>query len=158
MARSYGTATLTLTVTESITLNSKDEGQTHSHTIASVSDIYRRTESIPTSDTAILAFSDSAIGKGQFVEGDVKYLRITNLDDTNYVALFLKNENSDEVCIKIDKGQSFIICPDLADGVVNVIDAVDNDTVTKAGLGDLTEVRAEADTAAVDIEIYMALT
>ena len=43
MARSYGTATLTLTVTEAITLNSKDEGQTHVHTIASISDIYRRT-------------------------------------------------------------------------------------------------------------------
>ena len=158
MARSYGTATLTLTVTEAITLNSKDEGQTHTHTIASVSDIYRRTESIPTSETIVLGFDGSAVGKGQFVEGDVKYLRISNLDDTNYVAIFLKNENSDEVCIKIDKGQSFIICPDLASGVVDVMDANAAGVAAKANLGDLTEVRAQADTAAVDIEVYMALT
>ena len=70
MARSYGTATLTLTVTEAITLNSKDEGQTHAHTIASISDIYRRTESIGTTSTNLVAFGATA-GLGTFAEGDV---------------------------------------------------------------------------------------
>jgi len=122
MARSYGTATLTLTVTEAITLNSKDEGQTHSHTISSISDIYRRTETIGTSNTNLIAFG-SAAGLGTFDEDDVKYIRLTNLDNTNHVVFTFKNEDSDEFAIKVDKGQSFIYCPDLADGVVNTFTA-----------------------------------
>ena len=119
MARSYGTATLTLTVTEAITLNSKDYGQTHTHTISSISDIYRRTESIGTSKTSIVSFGASS-GLGTF---DVKYIRLSNLDNTNHITAIFTNENSDEFAIKIDKGQSFIFCPDLSSGVVNTLDA-----------------------------------
>jgi len=123
MARSYGTATLTLTVTEAITLNSKDEGQTHTHTIADINDIYRRTMTTNTStDTSIVNFG-SVFGVGQFVAADVKYMRITNLDNTNHVVLTFTNENSDEFCVKVDKGQSFILCPDLSGGLANIFDA-----------------------------------
>tara|TARA_Y100001938_G_C8100280_1_gene441153 strand:+ start:102 stop:782 length:681 start_codon:yes stop_codon:yes gene_type:complete len=123
MARSYGTATLTLTVTESISLNSKDEGQTHSHSISNISDIYRRTMTTnTTTDTSIVSFS-SLFGAGQFVAADIRYIRITNLDDTNHVTLTLTNTSSDEVAIKVDKGQSYIICPDLTGGVADIFDA-----------------------------------
>ncbi len=123
MARKYGTATLTLTVTEAITLNSKDEGQSHSHTISNIADVYRRTMTATTStDTTIATFS-SLFGVGQFVAADMRYLRITNLDDTNHVILTLTNSSSDEVAIKVDKGQSFIICPDLSGGVADIFDA-----------------------------------
>lgn len=157
MARSYGTATLTLTVTEAITLNSKDEGQTHTHTINEISDVYRRTMTATTStDTTIATFS-SLFGVGQFVAADMRYIRITNLDDTNYVAIFLKNQNNDEACIKVDAGQSFIICPDLSGGVVDILDGTEDGASDKANLGDLSEIRAQADTGAVDIELYMAM-
>lgn len=126
MARSYGTATLTLTVTESISLNSKDEGQIHAHTISGISDVYRRTMTSTTSaDTSIATFS-SLFGSGQFVAADIRYIRVTNLDDTNFVTLTLTNTSSDEVAIKVDKGQSYIICPDLAGGVADIFDANQN--------------------------------
>lgn len=123
MARKYGTATLTLTVTEAITLNSKDEGQTHTHTINDISDIYRRTMTATTSSDATIATFSTAISSGQFVAADMRYIRITNLDDTNHVTLTFTNQNSDEVAIKVDKGQSFIMCPDLEGGVADVFDA-----------------------------------
>ena len=226
MARSYGTATLTLTVTEAITLNSKDEGQTHTHTIASVSDIYRRTMTASTSvDTTIATFS-SLFASGQFVAADVKYLRLSNLDDTNHVTFTFTGSQSDEFAIKVDKGQSFIFCPDLSGGLVDVFDAnqntlgftdatcdynndptitcdssvkitpglfvtgtgipasayvsyvntagavtsfelsasttggaVTNGTLTFCpGLADLTSISALADTGAVEVEVYMAMT
>ena len=123
MARSYGTATLTLTVTEAITLNSKDEGQTHSHTVSSINDIYRRTMTANTStDTSIVNFG-SVFGVGQFVAADVKYMRISNLDNTNHVVITFTNENSDEFCVKVDKGQSFILCADLTGGLADIFDA-----------------------------------
>ena len=126
MARSYGTATLTLTVTEAITLNSKDEGQSHVHTIASIADVYRRTMTTSTSaDTSIATFS-SLFGAGQFVAADMRYIRVSNLDDTNYVTLTLTNTSSDEVAIKVDKGQTFVVCPDLTGGVADIFDANQN--------------------------------
>ena len=126
MARSYGTATLTLTVTEAITLNSKDEGQTHTHTIANVADIYRRTMTTSTStNTSIVTFS-SVFAAGQFPAADVKYLRLSNLDDTNHVVFTFTGSQSDEFCVKVDKGQSFVICPDLSGGLVDVFDANQN--------------------------------
>jgi|TARA_R110000824_G_scaffold71006_2_gene182064 hypothetical protein len=122
MARAYGTATLTLTVSEAITLNSKDEGQTHTHTIASIADIYRRTETITTSNTNLVAFGASA-GLGTFDEDDVKYIRLTNLDNTNHVIFTFKNEALDEFAVKVDKGQSFVYCPDLSGGVKDTFTA-----------------------------------
>lgn len=225
MARSYGTATLTSTVTEAITLNSKDEGQTHSHTVASVADVYRRTLTASTTDTSIVSFS-TVFGVGQFVAADVKYLRLTNLDDTNHVVFTFTNENADEVALKVDKGQSFIFCPDLSGGLADVFDAnylavefsdatcdttsgaltvtCDASAQIKVGQGmsgtgvdtgvtvatvntpgavtsltmsavatssqtnttvsftpilsDVTKVTAKADTASVDVEVYMAMT
>ena len=123
MARSYGTATLTLTVTESISLNSKDEGQTHSHSISNISDIYRRTMTTnTTTDTSIVSFS-SLFGAGQFVAADIRYIRITNLDDTNHVTFTFTGSQSDEFGVKVDKGQSFIFCPDLSGGLADIFDA-----------------------------------
>tara|TARA_R110002050_G_scaffold17407_1_gene51724 strand:+ start:525 stop:1244 length:720 start_codon:yes stop_codon:yes gene_type:complete len=125
MARSYGTGTLSLSVTEAITLNGKDEGQTHVHTISSISDVYRRTETIlPTAETHIVGFSAIA-GLGTFAVGDVKYIRLTNIDDTQFCIVTFTSEDSNEFSVKIDKGQSFILCPSLADGAVNIIDAND---------------------------------
>jgi len=123
MARKYGTANLTVTVTEAITLNSRDEGQSHVHSISGISDVYRRTMTTSTSSDSDIATFSTAFSAGQFVAADMRYIRITNLDDTNHVVLTLTNQNSDEVAIKVDIGQSFIICPDLEGGVADIFDA-----------------------------------
>jgi len=144
MARKYGTATLTLTVTEAITLNSKDEGQSHSHTISSIADVYRRTMTATTStDTTIATFS-SLFGVGQFVAADMRYLRITNLDDANFLTLTLYN-GADSFFYKVAAGDSFVL-------MNNEMDAIASSTSFGA-FADITQIKADADTAACDIEI-----
>ena len=97
----------------------------------------------------------TAVAAGQFIESDVRYIRITNLDDTNHVVLTCKNENDDEFAVKLDKGQSFIYNADLAGGVVDTMDAIDG-TGLSLSLGDLVNITADADTASCDLELFVA--
>ena len=148
MSSTITAATLTVTLTESISLNGSEQGSTNTLTIPSVATISKRIIDVPNSEVEIIAMS-TAVASGTFVEGDVRYIRITNRDDTNHVGLIFKNENNDEFGVKLDKGQSFIYNGDMSGGVVDTMDAQD-------GGADLVNVTAYADTAACDIEVLVA--
>jgi hypothetical protein len=156
MATTISDATLTVKLTETVTLNGIEQGGTNTLTIASIDEISRRIVTVPNSEVVILAFG-TAVTTGTFIESDVLYIRITNKDDTNHVGLIFKNENDDEFGVKLDKGQSFIYNGDLAGGVVDTMDAQDGDADLAANtFGDLVNITAYADTAACDIEIFVA--
>jgi hypothetical protein len=156
MASTVTPATLTVTLTESITLNGYDQGSSNTLTIANVNEISKRIVStITTAESIILAFHDTDVAAGQFLEANVRYIRITNLDDTNHVALTFRNENSDEFGVKLDKGQSFIYNADLSGGVVDTMDAAST-TITPDSFADLVDITAKANTASCDLEVFVA--
>jgi hypothetical protein len=156
MASTVTAATMTVTVSESITLNGKNQGSTNTLTLPGIVNISKRIVNVPNSEVEIIAMG-TAVGSGTFNEADVLYIRITNLDDTNHVGLIFKNENNDEFGVKLDKGQSFIYNGDLAGGVVDTMDAQDGGADLAANtFGDLVNVTAYADTAACDIEVFVA--
>jgi len=156
MASTVTTATMTVTVSEAITLNGKNQGSTNTLSIPAIANVSKRIVNVPASEVEIIAMS-TAVGSGTFIEGDVLYIRITNLDDTNHVGLIFKNENDDEFGVKLDKGQSFIYNGDLSGGVVDTMDAQDGgaDLATNT-FADLVNVTAIADTAACDLEVFVA--
>ena len=156
MASTVTTATMTVTVSESIILNGKNQGSTNTLSIPAIANVSKRIVNVPNSEVEIIAMS-TAVGAGTFNEADVLYIRITNLDDTNHVGLIFKNENNDEFGVKLDKGQSFIYNGDLAGGVVDTMDAQDGGADLAANtFGDLVNVTAYADTAACDLEVFVA--
>jgi hypothetical protein len=71
--------------------------------------------------------------------------------------LIFRNEDSDEFSIKLDKGQSFIYNGDVSGGVVDTMDAAAT-AVTPNTFADLVDITAIADTASVDVEIFIAST
>ena len=154
MATTITAATLTVTLTEAISLNGQDKGATNTLTISAVTEVSQRIVNVPTSEVAILAMG-TAVASGQFVESDVRYIRITNKDDTNYVTLTFKNEDNDEFAIKLDYGQSFVYNGDLSGGVVDTMDGIDG-TGLSLSLGDLVNITALANTAACDLELFVA--
>ena len=156
MTSTITAATLTLTIQESIELNGVEQGATNTKPIARVTEISKRIVNVPASEVVAIAIS-TAIAAGQFDEDDVKYLRFTNLDDTNHVTLTFKNDDNDEFAIKLDAGYSFIYPGDNSDGVKNTMDAIDGTGLTYS-LGDLVNVSAEANSAACDMEIFVAST
>ena len=155
MATTITPATLTSTITENITLNGSEQGSTNTLAIGSINEVSKRIINIPASERTIINMGTNP-GAGMFIESDVRYIRITNLDDAYHVGLIFQNENNDEFAVKLDKGQSFIYNGDLAGGVVDTMDAVDNDGLTPNTFADLVSVTAIADTAAVDLEIFIA--
>ena len=82
MATTVTASTLKVTVKEDITLNGKKHEFKQEQSIDNVNMIAQRIVRVPTSTEKILDFNSTTIGAGQYVAGDVKYIRITNLDDT----------------------------------------------------------------------------
>ena len=154
MTSTLTAATLTVKIHESISLNGKDQGGTTSLSLSSINEISKRIVTVPTSEVEVIAMSTAA-STGTYIEGDVRYMRFTNLDDTNHITLTFKNENNDEFAVKLDKGQSFIYNGDISGGVVDTMDAIDGTGLTMS-LGDLVNVTADADTASCDMEIFVA--
>jgi len=155
MASTVTTATMTVTVSESITLNGKNQGSINTLSIPAIANISKRIVNVPTSEVEILTMG-TAVGAGIFDETKVLYIRITNLDNENHVGLIFKNENNDEAGLKLDRGQSFIYNGDLDSGVVDTMDAIQNSTLSTNVFADLVNITATANTAACDIEIFVA--
>ena len=153
MASTITAAALTVTITESIELNGKDQGGTNTLSIGSINEISKRIVTVSTTEATILTFS-SAIGQGTYVAANIRYIRFTNLDDTYYIMLTFKDEDNTEFRVKIDAGQSFIFNGDNSGGVVDTMKA--NGSALSSGLADLYDVTADADTASCDLEIFIA--
>lgn len=146
-------ATMTVTITEAVTLNGAARGNTNTLTLSNIHEVTERTITVPTSEVEIIAMS-TAVASGTFIEGDVRYIRITNKDATNHILLTFKSEGNHEFCVKVDKGQSFIYNGDLSGGVVDTMDA--SATALTVALEDLVNITALADTAACDVEFMVA--
>jgi len=153
MATTIDAATLTVTITEAIALNGQDKGSTNVLTIASVTEVSQRSVEIPLSEITVLSFQATNPGAGTFDEADVRYIRLTNKDDTNFIQIIVASENSNESAHKLEAGHSIFIDVS-AEGVVNVHDA--SATALTVSFDDITSVTALADTAACDLEYFVA--
>lgn len=146
MASTITNATLTVQITESVTLNGKVYGNTNTLTIPNINEVDQRIVSIPTSQVDLLAYG-TAVGAGQFVRTNIKYLRITNKDDTNFVSLFIADGGSDHYWVKLEAGKSF----ELHNGLVETASPF-------SAWANIDTIEAIADTAPVDLEYFIALT
>tara|TARA_R100000234_G_scaffold95800_1_gene64081 strand:- start:446 stop:934 length:489 start_codon:yes stop_codon:yes gene_type:complete len=149
-------ADLTVTVTESITLNERDYGGFNEFTITGIKNIARRIETITTTEATLLTI-DTSIAGGTWIAANIAYIRFTNLDDTNFVILTFANAHNDEFAVKLDAGKTFMLQADNSGGMVAVIDAKDLGGLVM-GLNNLKSITADADTASVDVEMYVAST
>ena len=154
MATTIEAATLTVTLTEQVVLNGQEKGATNSLTVSDVTEVSQRIINVPASEVIILAMG-AAVAAGQFVESTIRYIRITNKDDTNHVTLVFRSESGDECVHKLDYGQSFIYAGDNSGGVVNTHDA-NAGAIGSITLDDLVDITATADTAACDLELFVA--
>jgi len=149
MASTLTAATMTVTVRESIELNGYEQGSSNDFTIASIAEVSKRIVNCPASEKTVISFG-AAIAGGTYIEGDVRYIRLTNKDDTNFVILNIEGDASTDFSVRLDPGASFLIISTAATGVVDYAD------ISGATLEDLTGIKATADTAACDLEIFVA--
>ena len=156
MATKISASALKVTIIESITLKGQQQGTTNIISIPSIATISKRIIDVTTTEAVIATFS-AAIGAGNYIAADVMYMRFTNLDDTNFVTLTFRNQDNDEVAIKLDAGLSFVWNGDNANGMTAVFNATqDADAASSANFGSLTNIQADADTASCDVEVFVA--
>ena len=154
MASTISANTLKITIKEEIYLKGKNQGDSTTLSISNINEISKRIVTVPTSEVEIIAMN-TAVSSGTFIEGDVRYIRITNLDNENNVSLTFKNEDADEFGLKLDRGQSFIYNGDMSGGVVDTMEA-NAGAITPGTFADLVNITALADGAACDLEIFVA--
>ena len=157
MASTITASTLTVSLTESISLNGQDMGATNTKNISSVKEVSKRIITVTTAESVIATFSAAVASAGHYVAANVRYIRFTNLDDTNFITLTFRNQDNDEVAIKLDAEQSFTWNGDNTNGMTAVFNATqDADAASSANLGSLTNIQADADTASCDLEMFVA--
>ena len=153
MATKIVPAVLTVTIREEISLNGQDKGSTNILTIPSVTEVAQRIIEIPTAEITILNFGATNPGPGAFDEADVRYIRLTNLDKTNFIQIIIASENGNESAHKLEAGHSMLVAVS-EEGVVDVHDA-DSSALT-VSFDDITSITALADSAAADLEYFVA--
>jgi hypothetical protein len=152
MTTTVSDATLTVTVNEDVKLNGYQVGSKVVQTIGGINEASRRLMSVPTSETSVLTLSSSAAAGG-YVTSNIQYIRVTNLDDTNFVRLsFLSGSGgqANRYDMKLPAKRTAIFTSPSVSGsnVGSSFDAFSN----------FDTMKATADTAAVDIEMFVAST
>ena len=94
MATTIASGTLTVKLTESVSLNGSDMGSTNTLTVAAINEIDQRIVTIDASNVRALFEFGTVVAPGKYISANVKYLRVTNKDDTNGVSLNHESESS----------------------------------------------------------------
>ena len=93
MASTISGKTLTVTINESITLGSDDYGNKTQFDVPNIAEVSQRIMTVPTHKVPVMILSSSA-GAGTFASGSLKYARISNLDNKNFIQLTFMSQSA----------------------------------------------------------------
>lgn len=159
MASTVTAQNLEVSITESITLAGTNYNQTKSLVIPSIKEVYKRVvRCIDDTDCTIATFRTATNTADNALDlENVKYIRVTNLDDTNPMNLSLQIAIAENATANasathlIGAGQSLILYT-VHDGLA-VSDA--NATIVTA-LTDLESILVDPLSENIDVEIFVA--
>lgn len=144
-------ATLTVTISEKLSINNKDRGNSVTVDISSVSNVIDRVVNVTTAEIPILEFGTDN-GAGQLTDAEMQYLRITNTASSGTCDLRITDSaNSKEYLVRIGAGESYL----------SFLDSLDVNTGGDIGgtiaLTQIDTIKAKASTA-LDLEIVAVAT
>ncbi len=159
---------LTVTLQESLVYpNGNKETITNTTQVTGINQVLKRLDTISYynsgSGVEILRFVNSEAEQtaGSFVKDDVKYIRITNLDSTNFVEIFLIEEDEysgESISFKIHPKRSMLFSDanfDASEAGDYVLEGIwDQDYYSIPSK--VSVIKAKADTASVQIEYVVA--
>jgi len=131
------TATLTVTITESLKLNGAAYGNTTIKSLASCGESIQKAVSVPHTTSIRMVVLDTVAKRDNFV-----YFRIKNADATNFITLHLEGAVTGTVQIKLLAGESYeSTCNEIWD-------------YTAAAWDKIYRINATSDTATCDVEFF----
>lgn len=138
---------LSVTISEELILDGNDRSNTHTATFT-VNELDHRVLTIDNTEKSILLF-DTANEAGTIEDGNLAYLRITNLDVSDTVTLRIRDA-AQEFMVRLKAGGSFILTEDKLDA-----DATGSEeTVTLSQINKISAVSSDA--SGSKLEIYAA--
>lgn len=150
MATTVTKATLAVQIDEQITLNGTKQGVKTVHSFQNIAQVDERILTIPTHEVAVLNLSSSA-GAGTYATDQVRYARFTNLDSKNFLRLeFASGSSGSQFDLKLQPNTSYIF--------TNASISGSSGGVTFGSFSDITSVKAKADTASIDLGLFVAST
>ena len=159
MASTITAATLSVTLSESITLGGTQYGGTKELSIASIKEVFKRiVRCVDDTDCTIATFQTATNTADNAIDlENVRYIRVTNLDDTNPMNLSLQIAGGEDGSANmsathlVGAGQSFIMHT-VHDGIA-VSDA--NATLVDS-LTDLESLLVDPLSEDIDVEVLIA--
>jgi len=158
MATRITGGTLTVTITESLIMThaTSADNRTHSQTItktfASIDNLEKRVLNLPNTNQVQIAElgTTAAADLGTYKRSTVAYIRITNLDDTNGVAVILEDNGADTAALLVDADSTLL----LTDTQVEAF----TDGSAFSGWSDIDKIFLKAASANVQVEVVIATT
>jgi|TARA_R100001082_G_C4315972_1_gene138988 formylmethanofuran dehydrogenase subunit B len=157
-------ADLTVTITESVTLNGAARGSSNALTVSGINDVYHRVITCPDDSQVAVATFKSTLSNTteQVLDMElVKYIRITNLDASNPVILNLMIDTNEDdsaadksASIQIEAKKSFVY-----GSTVDSIDVDDDAATINSALSSLVDLRSivvDPLSEAVQVEVFIA--
>ena len=151
MASTVSAATMTVKITEDIVLNGVNQGGTNTQSIGSINEVHKFIKTVDTGGFRTLVLFDNTVAAGTLDADLVKYVRITNLDDTNYIDIRVKA--TDSFTYRVTAGTSLV----LGGGTDSALEGVASGDAPASGV-DIAQITGQANTASVDVEVFAAST
>ena len=140
MPTTVNTSDLTIITRELISLGGNQYDSKHTKIIPNIKEVTKRLITVPTGSATeniggnvrgyegipVVTTTPTLI-TGPYKEADIRYIRITNLDDTNFVTLQLVNKNTNVTALKLDYGNSYFYNCSMSSGSLNTIQSSANE-------------------------------
>ena len=152
MTTTISNATLTVTITESVSLNGTQQGATNTLSIANVDEVFKRIVTCTASQTTTLLTFNAAVhgAAGAIDLQDCKYIRVTNKDDTNALELAVVGAAT-LYQVELAAGESHIL------GNPEALMLAEEDTSPSLGtMADLASIQVNPGGNAIDVEVFVA--
>jgi hypothetical protein len=146
-------ADLTVTINESVTINGALRGSSNVLTINSITDTFERVVTCPHSNTTTIAtFNSNVYGSAGALDlENCKYIRVTNLSDTEVMDLAVVTENTNYQVV-MTAGTTHLLCQADTAAIAEA-----DTTPNFPTLEDITSIQVRPrSTSDVDVEIFVA--
>lgn len=150
-------ATLTVTVSEDITLNGKSRGSEVVQNVTSITEVYHRIMNVTqnVSHTLLELSTTAGATEGQKpLNTSLQYLRITNLDTSNSIVVEVIDTSSEEYGVLLGPGESYI----LNNSKIDANATGDSSVGASTDMTDIDKIAATGNGGACDVEVFAAIS
>ena len=149
MGTTVTTATLTVSLTETITLNGTTYDQTVNHSLTDIGNYMKKILPLGVSATHVVNTFSSTPRNNEFDVEDFKYIRVTNLDDANEIIVNFVDASTETAAIQVEAGKSVVLFDSKVAG--------DDAGATQTSASAISELKIHNPNASiVDVEVVIA--